>query len=62
MTARRSPAAAEGVLKASVQQLADRVQRVASMLDRWETEVVAGEPEWDAGDIEPLALQPPTRS
>jgi hypothetical protein len=32
------------------------------MLERWETESVADEPEWDVGDIEPLALRSGARS
>jgi hypothetical protein len=61
VTPRRSNTVAENALKASVLPLVDRTKRIASMLDRWETEDVADEPEWDISDIEPVALRTPSR-
>ena len=58
----RTKAVAENALNASVLPLVDRTKRIVSMLDRWETENVADEPEWDVGDIEPLALRAPSRT
>jgi hypothetical protein len=63
MTARRSnPAAALPAvgLRARVLPQVDRTQRLAAMLDRWETENVDDEPEWDVTDLEPLALRVPS--
>ena len=62
VTAPRPNTVAERALRASVLPLADRIERVASMLDRWETEDVGDEPDWDVDDLEPLALRPPSRS
>jgi hypothetical protein len=31
--------------------------RIAAMLDRWETEDVSDEPEWDLTDIEPVMFR-----
>jgi hypothetical protein len=36
---------------------AERAARIAAMLDRWESEDVSGEPEWDVEDLEPIALR-----
>jgi hypothetical protein len=38
----------------------DRAQRIGAMLDRWEAEDVADEPDWDVTAIEPLKLRAPS--
>jgi hypothetical protein len=48
-------------LNARVLPLADRAQRVASMLDRWDAEPVDDEPEWDVEDLERVALRQPAQ-
>jgi hypothetical protein len=35
----------------------DRAQRLLAMLDRWEAEDVADEPDWDVATVEPLKLR-----
>ena len=35
----------------------DRGQRVADMLDRWEREEIADEPDWDVDDVDRLVLR-----
>ena len=35
----------------------DRAQRLLAMLDRWDTEDVADEPDWEITAIEPLKLR-----
>jgi hypothetical protein len=35
----------------------DRAKRVATMLDRWATEDLTDEPDWEVSDAEPLALR-----
>jgi len=47
-------------LSARVLPLADRAQRVATMLDRWEAEPVDHEPEWDVEELERIALRKPS--
>jgi hypothetical protein len=59
VTPRRSNPA-ESALSARVQPLANRAQRVASMLDRWEAEPLDDEPEWDVEELERLALRKPS--
>jgi len=51
--ARRRKKAAE---VAAVDDVTTTAARVAAMLDRWEAEDVSDEPDWDVGDIEPIAL------
>lgn len=51
--ARRRKKAGEG---AAVDDVTTTATRVAAMLDRWEAEDVSDEPDWDIGDIEPIAL------
>jgi hypothetical protein len=60
VTAHRSAAPVESALRASVLPLADRAARVASMLDRWNAEVIADEPDWDVADLSRLALPTPS--
>jgi hypothetical protein len=31
--------------------------RIAAMLDRWETDDISGEPEWNIEDVEPMTLR-----
>src|SRR4051794_12400663 len=51
----------EDGLRARVLPQADRASRIASMLDRWASEAVEDEPDWDVDDLVPLALRsPPT--
>ena len=59
VTPRRSNPA-ESALSARVLPLADRAQRVASMLDRWEAEPVDDEPAWDVEELERIALRKPS--
>ena len=59
MTPRRSNPA-ESALSARVRPLADRAQRVASMLDRWEAEPVDDEPAGDVEELERIALRKPS--
>jgi len=47
-------------LRARVLPQVDRAQRLEAMLDRWEKRDVRDEPDWDVGDIEPLALRVPS--
>jgi hypothetical protein len=47
--------------RARVLPQVDRAQRVAAMLDRWEHEEVADEPDWDVDDVEPLGLRTLTK-
>jgi hypothetical protein len=60
MTARRftppetTPAEAR---RARVLPQVDRAQRIAAMLERWETEDVADEPDWDVATVESLRLR-----
>ncbi len=57
---RSNPAAAlpaGGGLRVRVLPQVDRTQRLAAMMDRWDAEDVAGEPDWDVSDLEPLALR-----
>jgi hypothetical protein len=51
---------AESALSARVLPLADRVQRVASMLDRREGEPVDDEPAWDVEELERIAFRKPS--
>jgi hypothetical protein len=46
--------------RARVLQQIDRAQRIAAMLDRWESDDVADEPDWDwdVNVVERLALRP----
>jgi hypothetical protein len=44
-------------LRVRVLPQVDRTQRLAAMMDRWDAEDVAGEPDWDVSDLEPLALR-----
>jgi|HubBroStandDraft_4_1064222.scaffolds.fasta_scaffold87065_3 hypothetical protein len=37
----------------------DRAQRIAAMLDRWESEEIVDEPDWDVDDVDRLTLRPP---
>src|SRR5690349_9537447 len=63
MSPRRSnPAAAlpAAGLRARVLPQVDRTQRLAAMLDRWDAEDIADEPDWDVSDLEPLAMRPPS--
>ena len=46
---------------ASAKDLADRAERIAAMLDRWEAEDVSGEPEWNVDEVEPMTLRPESR-
>jgi hypothetical protein len=41
---------------AAVDDMTTTAARVAAMLDRWEAEDVSDEPDWDIGDVEPIAL------
>ena len=41
---------------AGVDDVTANSARIAAMLDRWEAEDVADEPDWDLGDVEPIAL------
>jgi len=45
---------AETALRA---ERAERAARIAAMLDRWASEDVTDEPEWDVGDIQPVTLR-----
>ena len=38
-------------------EMAERAARVAAMLDRWDSEDVSGEPEWNVEDLEPMTLR-----
>jgi hypothetical protein len=38
----------------------DRAQRIAAMLDRWESEGATDEPDWEVDDVEPLATRSPS--
>jgi hypothetical protein len=37
--------------------MAERAARVAAMLDRWDSEDVSGEPEWNVEDLEPMTVR-----
>jgi hypothetical protein len=41
--------------------LVDRAKRIAAMLDRWENEEPANEPDWEVDDLEPLAVRAPSK-
>jgi hypothetical protein len=38
-------------------EMAERATRIAAMLDRWDSEDVSGEPEWNVEDVERLTLR-----
>lgn len=59
MVSRSSPPSAndESRLTRLVPQI-DRAQRIAAMLDRWKSEDLGDEPDWEVDDIEPLAMRP----
>ena len=42
---------------ASAKDLADRAARIAAMLDRWESEDVSNEPEWNVDELQPMTLR-----
>ena len=42
---------------ASAKDLADRAARIAAMLDRWESEDVSNEPEWNVDELHPMTLR-----
>ena len=58
-TRRSNPAEAvpEDARRARVLPQVDRSMRIGAMLDRWEAEDVADEPDWDVNDVAPLALR-----
>jgi hypothetical protein len=41
----------------SRREIAERAARIATMLDRWESEDVSGEPDWNVEDLEPVTLR-----
>jgi hypothetical protein len=43
-------------LGARVLRQVDRTLRLAAMLDRWDAEDLADEPDWDVSDLEPLSM------
>jgi hypothetical protein len=45
--------------EAAAKDMADRAKRIAAMLDRWNSEDVSGEPEWNIEDLEPMMLRDP---
>lgn len=49
----------EAGLRARVLSAVDRTQRIAAMLDRWEAQELGDEPDWEIGDLEPLAMRSP---
>jgi hypothetical protein len=42
---------------ASAKEMAERATRVAAMLDRWDSEDVSNEPDWNVEDLEPIKLR-----
>ena len=46
----------EDARRARVLPQVDRARRIVAMLDRWDVEEVADEPDWDVTAIDPLKL------
>jgi hypothetical protein len=60
MTAKRSPVQTEEQRRARVLPHVDRARRIAAMLDRWEQDAgIDDEPDWEANDVERVALRAP---
>jgi hypothetical protein len=48
---------AKDVEQALREEKAERAARIAAMLDRWASEDVSDEPEWEVRDIQPMTLR-----
>ena len=51
------PRSAKHVETSSPREMAERAARIEAMLDRWDSEDVSDEPEWDVKDLEPMTLR-----
>ena len=53
------PRTSTSMAEAAAKDMADRAKRIAAMLDRWNSEDVSGEPDWNVEDLEPMMLRDP---
>lgn len=51
------PRAAKHGESTSPKEMAERAARIAAMLDRWESEDISSELDWNVEDLEPAALR-----